>query len=103
MNIIKHLIKSDKTPVYILTLSAVIGAVVSLIGVLFQLTGAILVLELTSSFNLILPMLITCLGATLVAQLLGGRPLYTVLLEKKLAKDQPQVANDTALAKQQQA
>lgn len=67
------------------------------------LTGAILVLELTSSFNLILPMLITCLGATLVAQLLGGRPLYTVLLEKKLAKDQPQVANDTALAKQQQA
>ena len=67
------------------------------------LTGAILVLELTSSFNLILPMLITCLGATLVAQLLGGRPLYTVLLEKKLEKDQSQVASDTALAKQQQA
>lgn len=37
MNIIKHLIKSDKTPVYILTLSAVIGAVVGFIGVLFQL------------------------------------------------------------------
>lgn len=50
------------------------------------LTGAILVLELTDNFVLILPMLITCLGATIVAQLFGGHPLYTVLLEKTLLR-----------------
>ena len=50
------------------------------------LTGAILVLELTDNFALILPMLITCLGATIVAQLFGGHPLYTVLLEKTLMR-----------------
>lgn len=54
------------------------------------LTGAILVLELTSNFTLILPMLITCLGATIVAQFLGGRPLYTVLLEKTLKQQKLQ-------------
>lgn len=51
------------------------------------LTGAILVLELTGNFALILPMLITCLGATVTAQLFGGHPLYTLLLQKKLAKE----------------
>nr|WP_304441060.1 H(+)/Cl(-) exchange transporter ClcA [Ignatzschineria sp. F8392] len=55
------------------------------------LTGALLVLELTSNFALILPMLITCLGATIVAQLFGGRPLYTTLLKKTLAKENKQL------------
>lgn len=50
------------------------------------LTGALLVLELTDNFALILPMLITCLGATIVAQLFGGQPLYTTLLKRKLAE-----------------
>lgn len=57
------------------------------------LTGAILVLELTSSFTLILPMLITCLGATIAAQLFGGHPLYTVLLEKTLLKNHQPIRN----------
>lgn len=57
------------------------------------LTGAILVLELTSNFTLILPMLITCLGATMVAQFLGGRPLYTVLLEKTLKQEKEKIQN----------
>ena len=57
------------------------------------LTGAILVLELTDNFVLILPMLITCLGATIVAQLFGGHPLYTVLLEKTLLKDHKPLNN----------
>lgn len=65
---------------------------ISAMGALFAatvrapLTGAILVLELTGNFSLVLTMLITCLGSTIAAQALGGRPLYTVLLEKKLAK-----------------
>lgn len=60
------------------------------------LTGAILVLELTSNFSLILPMLITCLGATMVAQFLGGRPLYTVLLEKTLNQEKLQAQNQAS-------
>lgn len=51
------------------------------------LTGIVLVLEMTSSYTLLLPMIITCLGATLVAQWLGGQPLYTVLMEKILARN----------------
>ncbi|MCW2255545.1 CIC family chloride channel protein [Providencia alcalifaciens] len=50
------------------------------------LTGLVLVLEMTSNYQLILPMLITCLGATMIAQLLGGRPLYSVLLERILQR-----------------
>lgn len=41
------------------------------------LTGIVLVLEMTDNYQLILPMIITCLGATVVAQLLGGKPLYS--------------------------
>lgn len=48
------------------------------------LTGTILVLEMTDNYSLILPMIITCLGATLVAQWLGGRPIYSQLLERTL-------------------
>ncbi|VTO19015.1 H(+)/Cl(-) exchange transporter ClcA [Klebsiella variicola] len=41
------------------------------------LTGIVLVLEMTDNYQLILPMIITCLGATLLAQFLGGKPLYS--------------------------
>ncbi|MHC5226551.1 H(+)/Cl(-) exchange transporter ClcA [Ignatzschineria sp. LJL83] len=70
---------------------------ISAMGALFAatvrapLTGAILVLELTGNFSLVLTMLITCLGSTIAAQALGGRPLYTVLLEKKLAKQKENI------------
>lgn len=50
------------------------------------LTGTILVLEVTASYQLIMPMVITCLGATLVAQALGGQPLYSQLLERILLR-----------------
>lgn len=52
------------------------------------LTGIVLVLEMTDNYQLILPMIITCLGATLVAQFLGGKPLYSSLLARTLAKQQ---------------
>ncbi|UDN35063.1 H(+)/Cl(-) exchange transporter ClcA [Proteus sp. NMG38-2] len=62
------------------------------------LTGIVLVLEMTDNYQLILPMIITCLGATMLAQLLGGRPIYTVLLERILqkseAKEQTNQADD---------
>lgn len=49
------------------------------------LTGIILTVEMTGNYSLILPLIITCLSATLVAQGLGGRPVYTLLLERTLA------------------
>ncbi|MFJ5160215.1 H(+)/Cl(-) exchange transporter ClcA [Pantoea sp. NPDC088449] len=50
------------------------------------LTGIVLVLEMTNNYQLILPMIITCLGATLAAQFFGGKPLYSSILARMLAK-----------------
>jgi len=52
--------------------------------VLAPLTGIILVAELTRDFSLILPMLTTALFSTMTANALGGRAIYTLLLEQKL-------------------
>ena len=52
------------------------------------LTGIILVLEMTDNYQLILPMIITCLGATLLAQFTGGKPLYSAILARTLAKQE---------------
>ncbi|MDW8844831.1 H(+)/Cl(-) exchange transporter ClcA [Erwinia sp. MMLR14_017] len=64
------------------------------------LTGIVLVLEMTDNYQLILPMIITCLGATLLAQFLGGQPLYSSLLARTLAsqqqKDDEKVAAQSA-------
>ena len=50
------------------------------------LTGIVLVLEMTDNYQLILPMIITCLGATLLAQFLGGKPLYSSILARTLTR-----------------
>jgi CIC family chloride channel protein len=50
-------------------------------------TGIVLVVEMTDSYELILPLLITCLGATFVAQAIGGKPLYAELLKLSLPKE----------------
>ena len=60
------------------------------------LTGIVLVLEMTDNYQLILPMIITCLGATLMAQFLGGKPLYSSLLARTLAKQQAQQDEEKA-------
>lgn len=49
------------------------------------LTGIVLVLEMTDNYQLILPMIVTCLGATLIAQFMG-KPLYSAILARTLAK-----------------
>ena len=56
------------------------------------LTGIVLVLEMTDNYQLILPMIITCLGATLLAQFLGGKPLYSTILARTLAKQEAEQA-----------
>ncbi|WP_338430576.1 H(+)/Cl(-) exchange transporter ClcA [Synechococcus elongatus] len=49
------------------------------------LTAILLTTEITSNYWLILPIMVSCLAATLVAHGLGNRPIYTVLLERRLA------------------
>jgi len=49
------------------------------------LTGIVLVAEMTASFNLLLPLLLTSLVATITVNSMGGRPIYTILLERTLA------------------
>ena len=43
------------------------------------ITGIILVVEMTRSYELILPLMVTCLSASLVANRLGGKPIYSQL------------------------
>ncbi|MBF9002678.1 H(+)/Cl(-) exchange transporter ClcA [Vibrio nitrifigilis] len=49
-------------------------------------TGILLVIEMTNNYYLILPLIITCLGAVIFAQLLGGQPIYSQLLHRTLKK-----------------
>nr|VVV04705.1 H()/Cl(-) exchange transporter ClcA [Aliivibrio wodanis] len=62
-------------------------------------TGIILVVEMTNNYQLILPLLVTCLGATFIAQALGGQPLYAALLKQSLLKDKELRAGDSGLQK----
>jgi CIC family chloride channel protein len=48
------------------------------------LVGVVLVVELTGGYELILPVIITCVTAHVVAEWLHGRPIYEVLLERSL-------------------
>ncbi len=50
------------------------------------IVGVALTLELTGSYALALPLMVTCATANLMAQWCGGRPIYTELLERTLAK-----------------
>ncbi len=53
------------------------------------LTGIALTIEMTGNYSLILPLILTCMVAAIVAQALGGRPIYTVLLERTLKRSAP--------------
>ncbi len=47
-------------------------------------TGIVLATEMTNNFQFLLPMMVTTLTATLVAQKLGGIPIYTQILNRTL-------------------
>ena len=51
------------------------------------ITGIVLAVELTGSYEQLLPLILTCVPATLVAHGLGGTPIYTALLERTLARE----------------
>ena len=46
------------------------------------------VMEMTGSFVLILPLIITCLAATFMAQTLGATPIYSAILNSTLASSE---------------
>ena len=48
------------------------------------LVGVVLLVELTGAFELIVPLMITSVTAHAMAEALGGRPIYEVLLERTL-------------------
>ncbi|PWI32275.1 H(+)/Cl(-) exchange transporter ClcA [Vibrio albus] len=48
------------------------------------ITGILLVIEMTNNYYLILPLITTCLGAVIFAQMLGGQPIYSQLLRRSL-------------------
>ena len=51
------------------------------------ITGILLVIEMTDNYDLILPLIITTLGATMLAQVLGGKPIYSQLLHRTIEKE----------------
>lgn len=48
------------------------------------LTGIVIVMEMTGSFVLILPLIVTCVAATFMAQTLGSTALYSAILKNTL-------------------
>ncbi len=48
------------------------------------LVGVVLAVELTGAYALILPLLVTCVTAHVIAEALKGRPIYELLLERTL-------------------
>ncbi|ABS67702.1 Chloride channel core [Xanthobacter versatilis] len=48
------------------------------------LVGMVLVAELTGAYDLLVPVILTCVTANLVAEALGGKPIYEVLLDRTL-------------------
>ena len=48
------------------------------------LTGIILVVEMTSNYALILPLIATCFSAIIAATFMGGTPIYSTLLTRTL-------------------
>jgi CIC family chloride channel protein len=53
------------------------------------LTGIVLILEMTSSYPLMLPLLAACFTAYALADLFHDRPIYEALLERDLLRGQP--------------
>ncbi len=52
------------------------------------LTGIVLIIEMTGNYNLMLPLLIACFCAYIVADSLGDAPIYEALLRRDLTRAQ---------------
>jgi CIC family chloride channel protein len=62
------------------TAFAVVGVAAFFAGVVqAPITGIVLVIEMTASFTMLLPMVAACFAAMLVTNLVGGAPIYDSL------------------------
>ena len=52
------------------------------------LTGIVLIVEMTESYSLMLPLCVACFCAYAIADLLGDKPIYEALLERDLLRSQ---------------
>ena len=50
------------------------------------MTGILLVVEMTQNYNLILPLMVSCLTAATVMQFARNEPIYTQLLKRTLRR-----------------
>ena len=66
-----------------LAIAAMGGLFAATIGA--PLVGMVLVMELTGAYSLLVPVMLTTIVSNMVAQRLGGRPIYEILLERTLA------------------
>ena len=55
------------------------------------LTGLILIMEMTASTTLLMPMMAACLSASIAPALLGSAPIYDTLRQRMLHPDQRRV------------
>jgi CIC family chloride channel protein len=73
--------------VYPETITPGIFAVAGMAGIFASivrapLTGVVLAVEMTSNFDLILPLIITTIVASVFTSMLGNEPVYTTLLKR---------------------
>jgi chloride channel protein, CIC family len=52
------------------------------------LTGIVLIVEMTNNYELIVPLLVACFSAYVVADALGDLPIYEALLERDVRRDE---------------
>ena len=65
----------------ILAMAAYFSAIVKA-----PITGSILIMEMTGSMEQLLPLVTVCMSAYIASDLLEGKPIYDVLLNRMLAK-----------------
>lgn len=71
------------------TMFAVVGMAAYFTAIVrAPLTGIVLIVEMTGSYSLMLPLLVACFSAYGLADLLGDRPIYEALLERDLLRGQ---------------
>lgn len=76
------------------TAFAVVGMAAFFTGVVqAPVTGIVLVIEMTASFTMLLPMIAACFAAMLVPNLLGGTPIYDSLRQRVFLLQQSEPAS----------